>query len=168
MIIVNRQSISLTDGDFLGFNFRMSLLEGYFSTSFSNTAMLGGDFNLLYITVAEYFASCIEQLSGSENHIKDSLITIVDECNDTEVILSLLNAIYYSYKGISNVIYSYVSFFKQAIVTLNDYVITHLNLKLEDYVNNLSWPTGGLPYHWKQLCSICGYNTTDWISTEPN
>lgn len=168
MIIVNRKAISLTDGDFLGFNFRMSLLEGYFSTSFHNTEKLGGDFNILYITIAEYFASCIEQLSGSESHIKDSLITIVDECNDTEVILSLLSAIYSAYKGISNVIYSYVSFFKQSIITLNDYVTTYLNLKLEDYVNGLYWPTGGVPYHWERLCSICGYNTTNWIVTEPN
>jgi hypothetical protein len=132
----------------------------------------------LYKTIADAYALIDDSLSSVATNSRTALNAVVDvnlsygdPSQDAdaalEIELALLtpfNIAYISAQNISNSVSSLLD----AVKAINNFVVNQTDgtdtakVKLDTFVNSVSWDGGTVPSGWENLSTSAGYNTTDW------
>ena len=134
----------------------------------------------LYKTIADDYNTLNTSLSGVTEPAQNALYAIVDITTSygdpsgdaaaaLAVELALLVPFNLAYAGAQNIVNS-ITPILDAVRAINNYVVNNsteaasvtAKVKLDNYVNSVSWDGGSVPAGWVTLSTSAGYDTTDW------
>jgi hypothetical protein len=124
----------------------------------------------LYRDFAEAFDAARRDILEADDDIQTALDAVVDITTSTAsavaielALLSPTNAA----KNSTTITVNSTTSLLRAVRAINDYVITNsvstASNKLQDFVNNdVTWTRGLVPFHWFNLSTDAGYDTSGW------
>lgn len=132
----------------------------------------------LYRIIADAYSSIDDSLTTVSSNARTAVDAIVDVTTNygdpsrdadaaLEIELALLTPFNTAYIGSQNIENS-VGSLLDAIKAVNNHVINNspgtdtTKVKLDNWVNAVSWTGGTVPSGWSNLCTIAGYDVTDW------
>jgi hypothetical protein len=132
----------------------------------------------LYKQIADAYALIDGDLSTVASNARVALDAIVDVTTAygdpsqdadaaLEIELALLTPFNLGYAGAQNIVAS-TSSILDAVRAVNNHIITNTSgtdtskVKLDTFVNSVSWDGGSVPGGWSNLSTDAGYTTTDW------
>ncbi len=134
----------------------------------------------LYKKIADYYNSLYNSLSAVTQPAQNALYAIVDITTNygdpsgdaaaaLAVELALLVPFNLAYAGSQNIVNS-IAPILDAVKAINNYVVNNsgeavsvtAKVKLDNFVNSVSWDGASVPSGWESLSILAGYNTDDW------
>jgi len=132
----------------------------------------------LYKTIADAYASIDDSLVSVSTDARNALDAIVDvnlnygdPSQDADaalaIELALLTPFNTAFVTATNISVS-VAGLLDAVRAINNYVVNNTDgtdtakVKLDTWINSVSWDGGTVPGGWSNLSTDAGYNTTDW------
>tara|TARA_Y100000310_G_scaffold308873_1_gene352423 strand:+ start:2983 stop:3393 length:411 start_codon:yes stop_codon:yes gene_type:complete len=124
----------------------------------------------LYVSFAEAFDASRRDILAADDDIQAALDAVVDITTATtsavDIELALLSPTNTA-KNATTITVNSTTNLLTAVRAINDYVITNSTSAaadvLADFVNvSVSWTRGQAPFHWCNLSTDAGYDTSTW------
>jgi hypothetical protein len=123
----------------------------------------------VYQILAIELAACLSDSPNDLQHAGNALYGVAslssygegsESSYGAEASVALLNPmnVFLNYVGRN---YAYGYQIRDIVIIINDFTIKYYG-DLTNFVNNLPWEEGCIPYYWAQLSEDCFYDTSQW------
>jgi hypothetical protein len=121
-----------------------------------------------YVILGVEFAATITNRPNDVDHLYEGLIAIVDlvsmigsqETLGVEAETALLSHMNYLYKY-ARKNYAYNDTRREMVRRINDFTVRFFP-DITEFVNELDWPDGCIPYYWAELSEEAHTDTSGW------
>ncbi|MFW6016311.1 MAG: GLUG motif-containing protein [bacterium] len=124
------------------------------------------EYKIIYNFLATKFHLSRENKHLSSKYMKETRLFLININNQnyhiaTEVIINLLYSINDSMLYDREFFHSF-PYIIRTVKKINNFVTEHFDIDLTTFVNSIEWNEDCVPYNWKELSRISGYNTSQW------
>lgn len=122
--------------------------------------------NNLYVVLAENLSLTNSDPVKAQSYFYICLDSITNIKSDNDGFLIATNFVYPIWNNYVDWFTHYTMYnvhIKILARKINEFTINNYNSNLSEWVNNMSWTDGCVPFQWAEWAEDAGYDTSEWI-----